>query len=205
MAQGQINRGSNLGETIYSLAKKDDVNVIVEIGTWNGAGSTKCIRDAVLDKGKPCNVLSIEAWKSMYDVAIQNNQPAIVGFSIVHGRIVELSDLNWFDPATLSADEKRWLAEDIENYKQCPNIIDRIPSKIDLLVLDGGEFSSHEEFHKLIDRSNYVVLDDTYQGTRKFKLIREMILSNPDRYEVFGDITNDRNGYMVLRNKRFNA
>lgn len=38
MAQGQINRGSNLGETIYSLAKKDDVNVIVEIGTWNGAG-----------------------------------------------------------------------------------------------------------------------------------------------------------------------
>jgi hypothetical protein len=205
MAQGQINRGSNLGETIYNIAKQDSVQTIVEIGTWNGAGSTKCIREAVLDKARPCKVLSIEAWKSMYDVAIQNNQPAIVGFEIVHGRIVELSDLNWFDHSTLSEDEKRWLADDIANYNQCPNVMDKIPAKIDLLILDGGEFSSHEEFHKLIDRSNFVILDDTFQGTRKFKAIREMILSNTDRYEIIGDITNDRNGYMVLRNKQFNA
>jgi len=205
MIQGQINRGSNLGETIYSLSKKDDVNVIVEIGSWNGAGSTKCIRDAVLDKGKPCKVLSLEAYESMHKQAIQNNQPMIVGFDIIHGRIVEIDELNWFDKNSLSEDEKKWLADDIANYKLSKNVMDIIPEKIDLLILDGGEFSSHVEFHKLVDRSNYIILDDTFSGTRKFTNIRGMILSNPSRYELIGDITNDRNGYMVLRNKLFNG
>ena len=32
---GQINRGSSLGEIIYNICLQEDVNTIVEIGTWN--------------------------------------------------------------------------------------------------------------------------------------------------------------------------
>lgn len=203
MAQGQINRGSNLGETIYEIARQEDVNTIVEIGSWNGAGSTKCIRDAVLKRGKPCKVLSLEAYESMHKPALENNQPMIVGFDIVHGRIIEVEELNWFDHNSLSQDEKGWLQNDITNYKLCPNVMHLVPDKIDLLILDGGEFSSYVEFHKLVDRSNYIILDDTFQGTMKFTEIRKMVLSDNNKYEIIGDITNDRNGYMVIKNKKF--
>jgi len=204
MIQGQINRGSNLGEAIYQLAINPEIKTIVEIGAWNGAGTTKCLRDAVIDgKKTDCVVFSLEAYKSMYDQAVANNQPSLPNFHLIHGRIVEKDEMNWFDYDSLSKDEKGWLKDDIANYDQCPNVIDQLPTRIHLLVLDGGEFSSYVEWHKLIDRSKYIVLDDTYQNTRKFTYVRNSILENPERYEVIKDVTNDRNGYMILRNKKY--
>lgn len=38
---GQINRGSQLGELIFNLVKNKDYKKFLEIGTWNGQGSTK--------------------------------------------------------------------------------------------------------------------------------------------------------------------
>lgn len=200
MSQGQINRGSSLGEHIYSLALRSDVNTIVEIGAWNGLGSTKCIRDAVIDKKQPCNVLSLEAYESMYRQAIANNNPKIVGFDLVYGRIIDVNELTWFDKNTLSPDERKWLHDDIVNYEQCPNVKSKLPEKIDLLVLDGGEFSSYVEFMYLHDRARFIVLDDTFANTRKFVEVRKYILANPTKFSVLHDVTNERNGYMIVEN-----
>ena len=40
---GQINRGTELGEMIYNLAQDTQYKNYVEIGTWNGEGSTQCL------------------------------------------------------------------------------------------------------------------------------------------------------------------
>jgi len=37
--QGQINRGTVLGEKIYELSKQQDVSYILDIGTWTGASA----------------------------------------------------------------------------------------------------------------------------------------------------------------------
>ena len=49
---GQINRGSLLGEHIFNLAKDPKIKNIIEIGTWNGLGTTKCIYDAIISSNK---------------------------------------------------------------------------------------------------------------------------------------------------------
>jgi len=49
---GQITRGTPLGDWIYDLVKREDIINIVDIGTWNGLGSTKCIQDAIVDSRK---------------------------------------------------------------------------------------------------------------------------------------------------------
>ena len=58
---GQINRGSLLGEHIYKICCQCDIRTIFEIGTWNGLGTTKCIRDAIMDSGKEDYITETEA------------------------------------------------------------------------------------------------------------------------------------------------
>lgn len=205
MAQGQINRGSLLGDILYEYAKKPEINTIVEFGTYNGLGSTKCLIEGIRDSGKTgCIFYSIEAYESMYRVAKENNPVEIPGFEIIYGRIVEIEELNWFDKDKLNDDQKKWLRDDLINYNMCPYVMDRIPSKIDLLLLDGGEFSSYVEFHKLIDRSKYIILDDTFaRETIKFNLIRKSILETGQRYRVIEDRPHDRNGFMIVENRNF--
>jgi len=69
MILGQINRGSKLGEYIFELAKNSEVKTIVDIGTWNGMGSTKCILDGVLNSKFTKEVISLECNKLRYEEA----------------------------------------------------------------------------------------------------------------------------------------
>ena len=76
------------------------------------------------------------------------------------------------------------------------NVLDQMPDKIDLLILDGGEFSSLSEFKKLKDRTTYFVLDDTL-------LIKNNevanIMRNDDSYLILYDNTSDRNGFLISK------
>ena len=201
---GQINRGSQLGEIIYNLVSSEEIKTIVEIGTWNGMGSTKCIYDAILQTNKKNYlVYSLESDSKFYKESPQN-LPKLENFNILLGRIIEVDDLvdidkcddGFFVPMSNKEIMRGWLSEDIKNYNSVPNILDQIPEKIDLLILDGGEFSSFGEFNILKDRSTYFVLDDTLliKNNEVSKIMRD-----DNTYEILHDNINDRNGFLVSK------
>jgi len=197
MIKGQINLSSSMGKRIYSLVKQNDINNIIEVGTWNGGGSTQCIIQSIKDSNKKnYNVLTFETNINMYKKALSNNTNRLPNFEFVYGRLIELEDLSWFDEKDLDDDHKKWLKEDMHNYQNTNNMIHKIPEKIDLLVLDGGEFSSYPEFHLLCDRSKHIILDDT--NVFKFSKVREQIIQNPDKFEIVVDDLDDRNGWMYV-------
>jgi len=203
MSQGQINRGSKLGELIYDLCKQDDIKTIVEIGTWNGLGTTKCIHDSIVENNKKeYEVYSIESNEKYYNMAI-NNLSKLKNFNIILGRIIEVEDLldinnsedkffNLYDKKT----QNTWLVEDVNNYKNIPNILNILPENIDLLILDGGEFSSLSEYNILKDRCKYFVLDDT--NVLKNHEVAN-IMRNNKNYEILHDEINDRNGFLISK------
>lgn len=207
MEKGQINRGSTLGEWIYNLCKKDDVNVIVDIGTWNGLGTTKCIHDALIDSEKKgFTVLSLETNPEMHAKA-NMNLPATENFRLVLGRIIEseelipvdsLGDSYFSEKKTRKEDMEKWFKEDIENYRFVPNVLQEIPEKIDLCIFDGGEFSSYAEFQKLESRCRYVILDDV--NMMKNLKVAEYIRNNPE-YTVLEDNPDERTGYLIAERK----
>jgi hypothetical protein len=201
---GQINRGSQLGDIIYDMCKQDDIKTIVEIGTWNGMGTTKCIYDSIVDNNKmDYSVYSLESNSIFYNQAIFN-LPKIENFNIILGRIVEVDELinidecddKFFVPISNKEIIKDWLVDDLQNYKNIENVLDQMPDKIDLLILDGGEFSSLSEFKKLKDRTTYFVLDDTL-------LIKNNevadIMRNDSNYQILYDNTSDRNGFLISK------
>ena len=199
---GQINYESDeLGRYIVDICKKPEVHTIVEIGTWNGQGSTRCIVQGLKESDKEdYKVVSLECWLDMYCTAVKNNAANLNNkFNIIHGKIADENRLTaWFDESILTNEQRGWLNEDRERMKQVPNVLPLVPEKIDFLILDGGEFSTYLEWELLKDRFTYCALDDTRE--LKCTKIREEVY-NSDRFEVLVDDTSARNGFMVFKVK----
>jgi len=200
---GQINKDSILGKIIYDLCKKEEIKNIVEIGTWNGLGTTKCIYDSILENNKKeYSVYSLESNPDLYQIAL-HNLPKISNFEIILGRIVEKSELVdidscpdfFFINGSSRETQRSWFNDDLKNYNSVDNVIDRLPKTIDLLILDGGEFSSFAEFTKLQDRVTYLVLDDT-KVIKNYEVAN--IVRNDSSYQIIID-SSDRNGFLVAK------
>lgn len=199
MTKGQICRGSNLGEKIYNFSKWEEVHTIVEIGTWLGLGSTKCILDGVLDKESNKTVVySLECNEERHYQAGINLGKLPENFHLLHGTIIEAKELQQMIGTVKQAIHRQWLVEDIEAVETAPNVFDKLPDRIDLCVMDGGEFSGKLEFEKLWQRCKFIILDDT--NSRKHKETKKFILNNPDKFVVIEDNTYERNGFLICCN-----
>jgi hypothetical protein len=169
MNVGQINMNHELGQVIYDMVSKEDIKNIVEIGTWNGAGSTQCIYKSIKETNKKdYNVISLEANVDMFNIANSIDEyKTLPKFNLLLGRIIKKSEVidldsipnNFFNIYSKQMHEK-WLNEDLCNYDKVPNVLEKLPLNIDLLILDGGEFSTYAEFLKLKDRAAIIILDD---------------------------------------------
>jgi len=194
---GQISMRTEIGRWIYLLSSLDGIESILEIGTWNGAGSSKLIACGVASnslKKSSCKAYGLEINRELSKIATKNLRKFSF-FSVIHGRIIEVGHL---DDSGLTGDEKNWLNEDIERLKSCRNVISSLPLHFDLVILDGGEFSTYAEFKILEDRiSRYLILDDT--STRKCRRIMEEIKVSK-KFEIIFQ-SNERNGTAVLLKK----
>lgn len=197
---GQINRDTTLGELIFNLTKRQDVKNIVEVGTWNGMGSTKCILDGLTNEKY---LWSVELYPNMFEIAQTNLKEYITpNVTLLNGSIINYDEVFWFDHSEidLSGDRhaKLWYEKDLKLLKESINVLDKLPSKIDLLILDGGEYTTYPEFIKLRDRSKVIVLDDT--KILKSKRIRLELMNNND-FVMIDDNQNERNGYSIFERK----
>lgn len=188
---GQIHSKTELGRWLTFISSLSDVRTIVDIGTWSGAGSTLRIAKGVKKrppKYRPGTiVVGFEIDKKMVGRARRR----LRGFkfvNIVHGSIVHPEAL---DKDSLNLDEQGWLEADLDKMSCAPLVLEYVPEHIDLLVLDGGEFSSQAEFLTLQDRvQGWVVLDDI--NTRKNRT-------------VFGLLTEDKSFSLVWKTKERNG
>jgi hypothetical protein len=191
---GQINQGSQLGRWIEVLSSLNEVKVIIEVGTWSGRGSSRMIglgiSKSALEVSK--SVIGLEIDPRMANSASRYLR-RFPNFRVIHGRIVDQHEL---DTKNLSTAEQLWYEKDLLNFENSPNVFYMIPPKIDLLILDGGEFSSFAEFMKLKSRiAGWVVLDDTL--IRKNREVHES-LKNDSNFSLVWE-SSERNGCSIFR------
>jgi tyrosine-protein phosphatase YwqE len=103
----------------------------------------------------------------------------------------------WFDFDDLDKKVyiREWYDNDLEKMKTSKNVLSEIPKEIDLLILDGGEFSTYPEWNKLKNRTKIVVLDDT--NYHKCSKIVQEILDDVN-YKSLHVVKDDRNGFCVF-------
>lgn len=188
---GQINRGSVFGEIIYEYASNVKYKKFLEIGTWNGQGSTKCFIDGLLNRDDDYSFISIEASRNFYEIACYHNSEFLSEkIKIFHGRITEIDELIHSD---ITGYKKQWLDDDIANYNTCPNIFDEIKQQYDVVLLDGGEFSTFAEFTKLKDLTTILMLDDIKE-LKNTAVVNS--LNSDGEWKIIIE-SDDRNGFAV--------
>lgn len=206
---GQINRGMLIGDALAQLAANRNFTTYVEVGTWNGQGSTKCLMDIIFQRADMSRLYSLEANIEFYEQATSYWAPIIKAsasifkvekLNLLYGRIIEKSDLITEEevkshPRFATRPWLEWRTRNCAEYDACENVCSQLPEIIDVLFLDGGQFSTRPEFSQLKDRVKVVALDDT--STYKTESIREEILKNIDQWTVVLDEPSERNGVFV--------
>lgn len=193
---GQIKKVHEVGKWIEFLSSLSGVYSIVEIGTWNGAGSSMAIVRGVKSRPKEdrssVQVLGYEINPAMAKAA-QRRLVRFGFFHVVFGSLVSVDEL---DRSNLTSTEALWLEQDEKWILGAPYVFNSLPQNLDLLILDGGEFSTLAEFKLLKERvSQWIVLDDT--NTRKCAEILKIVEFENEFLKVYE--SHERNGTAILR------
>lgn len=176
-APGLILRNSESGKIIENIILNKSLTSILDIGTWNGLGSTKMFIEILSENFKTYSLISIESDKIFYKQATKNLKNLLNSqIQIFLGRLIEIDELPNqkkidFKAAGLIPENIEWLIQDIRRYNKVENIFDKLPDKFDFILFDGGEFSNYAEFLKLYKRTNYFGLDDT-NTYKQFEVIK---------------------------------
>lgn len=204
--QGQINLDSILGQYIYNYTKKSSTINILDIGSWNGLGSTMCVIKSLIDNPKKIfNFITIEANYKQYTVAKENLIKYTEYVDIYYGRLTDTKDLVSLDdyddsffniyPKSL---QQKWYEVDVEQSYTTPyifqEILEQMTNSIDLVIFDGGEYCTHGEFLKLQSYSKILILDDT-NTIKNYK--NAEIIRKSNKYKIIEDNKYDRNGYLI--------
>ena len=206
---GKITLNTDRGKSIIDVIKNNNINTIVEIGTWKGGGTTTCVLENITPD---VNFISIETNEDFYNEA-KNNLSEYINkyekFKLIHGRIVDMKEVARFfngvdlnsHPEVTPEQHLNWFLEDFHNFNKCENILNKIPSEIDLLILDGGEYSTQIEWSLLKDKTKIVVLEDITM--LKTKSIYDDLNKNLE-YECLKHIGYEGNGFAIFKKKDIN-
>jgi len=197
---GQID-GDLLAKWISILSSDEENKTFLEIGTWNGLGSTKYFAESLQKRtddyifySLECNKEKCEDAKNLY---LDNEK-----IHILNEVIYKELPSNFYDTypeARNNETYKRWVDIDMTNMQQCNLFLDRkeIPNVFDVLLLDGGVFNTYFEYHFLKNRCKYLLLDDI--NIAKNEKVVEDIKSNPKTWKILVEDISSRNGILVCQ------
>jgi hypothetical protein len=168
---GQIHRSSPMGQAIYKLASlKNGPKDWLEVGTWNGLGTTTCILDGFAQRTEEndLRLLSFELDPMMMGAAQKNleKHSAYSCVKFIQNKLIspikaEFPSINTFSKHEqqqphfiIHYDRERGLYESASGYVP--------PFAPQAVILDGGEYSGYFDWlHLDKSRLQWIFLDDT--------------------------------------------
>lgn len=193
---GQIQVSQPFGQWISTYAADTRFSRYLEIGTWNGRGSTVCFYNGFTKRSDSPVLYSYEI-NSQRVTEARNVWKSVPNIKILHGRILTNDQcpiyrevLKAFPNVT-----EEWHTEDIRNFWNCPHIPIEEP---EVVLLDGAEYITKFEFDRVLKNCSSVqvyLLDDTVVD--KTKEINQYLLNHPDWRRIAYSDT-ERNGWAVF-------
>lgn len=195
---GQIT-DDDFASQIRKYAADARYHTFLEIGTWNGLGSTKAFAEGFGARDPRADYvfysLECNRQKSADAARLYRDMPNMHILNEVIWNRLPPDFYSLFPEARDNPQFRHWNAVDIGNMRQCKLFLQRpeLPAVFDVVLLDGGEFTTYHEYLALKDRCRVLMLDDA--NTSKCAKIVEDITNDPTwNVLVRGDV---RNGYVI--------
>jgi hypothetical protein len=190
---GEIRITDSFGPWIAKYAADTRYSRYLEIGTWDGRGSTCCFHEGFKGRSDSFTLQSYEVVKERADSAKQNWNfyPQI---QVINGRVLKDNECPLYTEVVKvhSAVNETWHQNDVIHFWKCPYVE---PNDPEVILLDGGEYFTYFEFKKLIKttRASVYLMDDT--NSQKCSKIVEWFELSPEWSCVASG--NHRNGWAV--------
>jgi len=199
--KGQINDG-DFANRINEFAKDLNNTTFLEIGTWNGLGSTKQFVDELIMRHDDYEFYSLECNSEKCNSA-RNLYVNLDKVFVLNEVIYNEDPKNFYEIFPQCQTDvmfKKWHEVDMENMKRCKLFLERdnLPEIFDVVLLDGGEFTTYFDFQELKDKCKYLLLDDI--NVAKCTKIVEEIKSQPEKWEIIEENITIRNGFIICKN-----
>ena len=194
---GQINREHDIGKIIYNYSADNNLVNFLEIGTWNGLGSTKCFIEGFKNRNTKFNFYSLECNTDKYNFAkklYENIENVHILNEVILNEMP--NDMYEIFPILLTNQTfKSWNDVDFKNMNNKKLFLNRddIPNFYDVILLDGGEFTTYYEFNELKDKCRFLFLDDTTTN-KCIKIVEE--IKSSSNWKILLE-SNERNGVLV--------
>jgi len=200
---GQINLDNAGGRSLFELIQKDtSIKSIIDIGSWNGLGTTLCCILGAISRPayQPVSIISLETNTEFYNFAVKTweQRPGKEMIQFINGRLATtmLPEEEIRSHPTFIKDHfDLWYESDKAYFQQAPKI--NLQGTTDLVIIDGGEYCGFSDYEQsLLLKPTYLYLDDT--RTQKTDKALEHALAN-DYDLLYKDEA--RNGFAILRRK----
>ena len=187
----------------------------LEIGTWNGLGSTKAfsegfsLRERPTQEGFSLRERPTQEGSEDYTFySLECNADKCADAAKLYAdnpRIHILNEVIWnqepadfydvFPQCKSNSTFKHWHEVDMLNMQKCALFLNRpeIPKVFDVLLLDGGEFTTYYEYQLLKDRCKILMLDDV-DVDKCTKIVQEIKVDPSWRILKHVKV---RNGYLI--------
>ena len=209
--RGQITLQTEMGKFLCELASNPKFHRFLEIGTWNGLGSTKCFHEGFLkrlstdDDSFFLDSLEVNIEKCEVARKFYNDFPEIR----IHNMTLLDNPPTWED--IMEQDGEKWSESerqtlhkyfqiDMDNLVQC-EVFNPVHKKengflYDVILLDGSELLSYVEFLKVRDWTNIIILDDC-TCAKNMKVYNELLTDS--QWKLLRQNMEERNGYAAFQ------
>ena len=207
----EINKDDPFGQCIIKVLKTFRIHSMLEIGSWDGLGSTSCIIEGLNDvKEKSLDCLEIN--KERFSALLNNtekyswischNESSISYKSLMYKNFEEV----WNSPYNHLPKEynpkeivKGWFDRDSDELKKIEvGFLEKNNKFYDAVLIDGGEFVGYSEYTLLKSRTNFFILDDSFHAFKTSQITEELAEDPEWQCLAHGNV---RNGFAIFKRK----
>jgi hypothetical protein len=201
---GQVNMNTGFGRFVAQIARdRADLLHFVEVGAWNGQGSTLCIAEGIVARegegGEGASLVSFEVDADMYAHARRYWEKCDIpfDFELVRGRIsATMDDVEEVREAPgYEAHHEGWYEGEKSAFESAPFAATRMPPVVDFLLLDGGEYSTNSDWATAKKHFPKIVALDDVNMYKTRKIVEE--LEGSEEWVKIGGDEEERNGWAV--------
>lgn len=208
--KSEINLNEEFGYNIFQTIIKYNLKNNIEIGSWDGEGSTRCFVEAMKLLGGDKRLLCIEIIKEKFEILKDRykdldfvtplNMSSISYKSMIYKDYndVRISKYNKLKDMYPDYQIKSWFDRDIESLKQYKTgALDNLSKSWDSVLIDGGEFTGYSEYLILENIVNVIFLDDVHNAFKCNQIYHELL--DNKNWNLLMENESIRNGYAIFK------
>lgn len=205
----EIHMNEKFGKEMYNTILQYNLNNILEIGSWDGEGSTTCIVNAMMQLSGDKKLHCVEIDKNKFDILTQRFSQ-IDFVKCFNSSSISYNDLLYkdfedvwnspFNGSIMGHKEtlKLWFDQDIDQLKNCTNsFLNDTTETYDGILIDGSEFTGYSEYILIKNKTKILFLDDVHNAFKCYQIYKE--LKDDSTWKLLSECSNTRNGFAIFK------